>query len=57
MELQEETLMGHWRVFYSVEATLADNEAADEQKEQGSHKTAIPGMPVSIRYRRFKNGQ
>ena len=44
-------------VLPGVEVTLADNEAADEQKEQGGHKAAIPGVPVSIRYRRRKNGQ
>lgn len=32
-----------------VEVTLADYEAADEQKEQGSNKTATPGIHVSIR--------
>lgn len=36
-------------VLPGVEVTLADNEAADEQKEQGSNKTATPGIHVSIR--------
>lgn len=44
-------------VLPGMEVTLADNEAADEQREEGSNKTALPAIRVSIRYRRRKNGQ
>ena len=43
-------------VLPGVEVTLADNEAADEQREEGN-KTDLPAIRVSIRYRRCKDGQ